>query len=253
MIPDEVKKQAESGPFWPKLMPLTLLMATAPSKRVRRLTFTGELLHLIPEPKPGQWIKIFPDLQGTIRHGRAYTIIDFAREDRTLTIDVTLHGNGVFSRWAASASPGARVESSLPCGVCKVPVSGRCCIFAGDETAAPAILTILQSLPEGVSAQAFIEVESEMDIPARTGELASNICWLSRDAGKHAVGSLLTHAITSIPNLEANDVWLAGEQEVVGALRAHCLSTCGIKGRCLQAAGYWKQGKEEHRDEDGEY
>ncbi|WP_157477178.1 hypothetical protein [Granulicella tundricola] len=36
-------------------------------------------------------------------------------------------------------------------------------------------------------------------------------------------------------------------------MREHCLLTCGIQGRCLQAAGYWKQGQEQQRDEDGEY
>ncbi|WP_232298761.1 carboxymuconolactone decarboxylase family protein [Granulicella tundricola] len=129
-----------------------------------------------------------------------------AAEELIAAVDVTLHGNGVFSRWVASASPGASVESYLPCGVCKAPASGRCCIFAGDETAAPSILTILQSLPDGVKERSFIEVESEMDIPLCTRELETDICWLSRDAGRHPVGHLLTNAITSIPNLRSNDI-----------------------------------------------
>ncbi len=237
----------------PKLMPLTVVSATLLTKRTRRLTFFGSDLAEIPEPKAGQWVKLFPDLSGTERHGRPYTISSFSRSDRSLQIDVTLHGKGAFSKWAAAARCGDTVESSLPCGMCKIPSGAQGCVFAGDETAAPAILSILRSLPRGIEAKAFIEIGSDNDIALVPKQYVAHVHWLSRESGRHAVGSLLTHAIMSTSDLASKDVWLAGEQKVVATLRGHCLRTCGIKSCCLQAAGYWKQGTEEYRDEKGEY
>lgn len=130
-------------------------------------------------------------------------------------IDFVLHGDGdgehdgPASRWVAAARPGAESVLIGPNGRYDGPPSGiewappaeaTTLVLAGDETAAPAITTILESLAPGTRAHAFIEVPEEGDaLPVALPD-GVHLTWLPRrgaDAGAvgHEHGVLLDRAV----------------------------------------------------------
>ena len=78
------------------------------------------------------------------------------------------------------------------------PASATTLVLAGDETAAPAICSILESLAPGTEAHAFVEVPLEADALSLTLPAGASITWLPRSRGgsdpvEH--GSLLDGAV----------------------------------------------------------
>ncbi len=128
---------------------------------------------------------------------RTYTVRSARPERRELDVDLVRHdpdpaaGDGPAARWLRGASVGDRLIIVGPDGRTADPTIGcdwrpgaaRHLLLAGDETALPAICSIIESLPDGVTAQAFIEVPSSADIQNVVARGASRIAWLSRDAG----------------------------------------------------------------------
>lgn len=152
-------------------------------------------------------------------------------------------------------------------------------LLAGDETAAPAIAGILESLHDrpDVTARAFIEVPDvadrlPIDLPGR-----ARVHWLARGAATH--GALLRPAVTAwfdghaalldtvravdVPALEDIDVdlellwdspdpadagfyaWMAGEAAAVKALRRAVVTERGVDRRRVAFMGYWRLGQSE--------
>ncbi|MCS5716022.1 siderophore-interacting protein [Herbiconiux sp. CPCC 205716] len=147
-------------------------------------------------------------------------------------------------------------------------------LLAGDETAAPAICAILESLPAGTRAHAFIEVPCSADAQPVQTAAEGSITWLARDEGgvlQDAVrGWLDTHREAIAPAL-ASDVqeladidvdvdmlwdspvdvhgrfyaWLAGESAAIKSLRRLLVSEVGVDRRKVAFMGYWRRGKAE--------
>ena len=75
-----------------------------------RLTFGGPDLDKFAY-RPGQDLMLrIPTSQGMLTH-RRYTIRRAERRQRTLDIDVVVHGDGPGARWAANAEPGAELDT----------------------------------------------------------------------------------------------------------------------------------------------
>ncbi len=126
---------------------------------------------------------------------RTYTIRASRPESNEIDIDFVVHGDaGPATRWARRAVPGDRLVVIGPdarsihpesgdrlAGVEWNPGAAERVLLAGDETAAPAICSILEALPRKARGQAFIEVAHRSDVlEVRTpGGLTVN--WLVRD------------------------------------------------------------------------
>lgn len=152
-------------------------------------------------------------------------------------------------------------------------------LLAGDETAAPAIAGILESLHDrpDVTARAFIEVPDAadrlpLDLPAQ-----ARVHWLARGGAAH--GALLQSAVTAwldghaalldtvravdVPAVEDIDVdrellwdspspsdsafytWMAGEAAAIKALRRAVVTDRGVDRRRVAFMGYWRLGQSE--------
>lgn len=152
-------------------------------------------------------------------------------------------------------------------------------LLAGDETAAPAIAGILESLhgrPD-VTARAFVEVpdvadQLPIDLPAH-----ARVHWLARGGAAH--GALLQPAVAAwldghaalldtvraadVPRVADIDVdrellwdspdpsdsafyaWMAGEAAAVKALRRAVVTDRGVDRRRVAFMGYWRLGQSE--------
>ncbi|KHK96858.1 hypothetical protein LK09_13470 [Microbacterium mangrovi] len=150
---------------------------------------------------------------------RTYTVRGIDPVARRLTVDFVLHDPaGPAGRWAWAASVGQNLVIVGPderspdraIGLDWRPGPARRVLLAGDETAAPAICSILESLAEDLDStvsagDAFIEVPSAADILPVRVPAGVRLTWLARDRHPHATvsrgpaahGAPLTAAVTA--------------------------------------------------------
>ncbi|HEY5881432.1 MAG TPA: siderophore-interacting protein [Nakamurella sp.] len=225
----------------------------------------------------------------TVRRARPWD----AAVDVVLVDHDTGHGPpGPAVRWLRNAGPGDEIVLVGPDarspdrhqGIDWRPGAARRLLLAGDETAAPAIVAILESLAGdvdgvdgGVTARAFVEVPDDRDrLPADLPD-HTRIHWLPRGGGTH--GELLGPAVadwldgharlldavralgaqrlddidvdqellwdTPDPTGEAFYAWMAGEAAAIKALRRAVVTDRGVDRRQVAFMGYWRQGQAE--------
>nr|WP_225754887.1 siderophore-interacting protein [Actinotalea sp. Marseille-Q4924] len=128
---------------------------------------------------------------------RTYTVRAARPERRELDVDMVLHDphpgrpDGPAAAWLRRAAVGDRVvvvgpdarSADRTAGIDWRPGSARHLLLVGDETAAPAICSIVESLRPGVTAQAFVEVPTGADILNVMVPGRSQVTWVARDAG----------------------------------------------------------------------
>lgn len=148
--------------------------------------------------REGSWYarwRALPDAERNLF--RTYTVRAIRPERRELDVDMVLHpatsghGDGPAASWLRRATVGDEVIIVGPdartadptVGIDWRPGSARHVLLAGDETAAPAICSIIESLDPRITAQAFIEVPSSADILSLVPRGISRVAWLARDAG----------------------------------------------------------------------
>lgn len=146
----------------------------------------------------GGWYQRWRDLPEAERTPfRTYTIRSARPERRELDVDMVLHDpspehpDGPAAAWLRRAAVGDQVvvvgpdaRSADPAvGLDWRPGAARHLLLVGDETAAPAICSIVEQLRPGVVAQAFVEVPSGADILNVMVPGRSQVTWVARDAG----------------------------------------------------------------------
>lgn len=167
-----------------------------------------------------RWRALPDELRNPIR---TYTARAVRPELRELDIDFVLHGEvGPASRWATRVSPGDRVVVVGPNAAYPGPVGGQewappagasHLLLAGDETAVPAIATIVESLSGSVRATALLEVPEAADALPLDVRPGVKVTWLPREGARH--GDLLIPAVRdTLSALTAPGGTVAGEPAV---------------------------------------
>ena len=176
---------------------------------------------------------------------RTYTPRSFDPDTNQLVIEFMLHGDGLATSWAKSAKAGDEVAVTLPGGPYAVEPADRY-IIGGDESALPAIETILEELDDTSKAEVIVEVDG----PAEERPLASaQVTWLHRNGEES--GRLLEQAIRSLEAPVGNTrVWIGCEASVMRDIRKHLLNDRGLDRDAIHTHGYWKQGASNHPDHD---
>jgi len=203
-----------------------------------------------------------------------------------LDVDFVLHVHeeegrlvgGPASVWAATAAPGDAVTVLGPnrrlcgpdyAGIEFRPGTAQRILLAGDETAVPAICSILESLPAGIAGLACLEVPEAADVQQVRTASDVEVRWLPRGSRQHgeplleAVRTAVVPSSSVAEEPEEIDVdeailwettagarapfyaWIAGEAGVVKELRRHLVRDAGIDRRQVAFMGYWRQGKAE--------
>jgi NADPH-dependent ferric siderophore reductase len=272
-----------------------------------RVTFTGDDLHHFADNGSDQRIKLIPplptrghdhfptgpdwysrwrDLPDDLRNPiRTYTVRAVRPGLREVDVDMVLHGvHGPASRWAASAEPGSTAclmgpnaeHDGVHGGIdFRPPARAECLLLGGDETAVPAISSILAGLPAVARGEALLEVPADEDALEITAPPGVRVTRLTRNGAPHgerlipamraAVRRLLgDQAPASADELEDIDVdagilwevpepadvsrfyaWLAGEAAMIKSLRRHLVTECGVDRRSVAFMGYWRHGRAE--------
>lgn len=76
------------------------------------------------------------------------------------------------------------LSDSLTESIAWNPAVGDRLLIAGDESAIPAMQTLLATLPEKARGQVFVEVATDADILTLSGPGRVAVCWLVRDRGQ---------------------------------------------------------------------
>ncbi|MCL6710267.1 siderophore-interacting protein [Pseudomonas sp. R2.Fl] len=216
---------------------------------MKRITIDGSYLLPFRDGLPTQWLKVFVPGAST---GRAYTVRRFDPVSKKLELDFVLHGdNGPASAWAARVKPGDvfKISGTHPRSGFAVESAAAHYLLFGDETALPAIAGILESLPANARVDGFIEVGDATEEQSIESAAAVNLIWLHRQSAVNGTSRLLVDAAGAIARPYQNTIiWIAAESTVVAALRRLAISEWGADRSRLHAAGYWKRGEANHRD-----
>ena len=234
------------------------------SPRMRRITFAGDELVGFTSAAADDHVKLFfpapgqdrPSLPspggngrdypaGTIQPAvRDYTPRRFDPQRGELVVEFVIHADGPASTWAAQATPGQWVGVGGPRGSILTPEDYDTYLFAGDETALPAIARHLEEMRPGLRALVLIEVadiHEERHLPTAAN---AAIHWLHRDGLAAGLPTLLEQGLRRLI-LPGGDTyaWLAGEIETVRHLRRYLLEDEGLSRDQVRAAGYWRVGE----------
>jgi NADPH-dependent ferric siderophore reductase len=194
------------------------------------------------EYQPGQDIMLVLS-EGERPLCRRYTIRGFSQapDSPMLELNIVAHGvRGPGAEWASSTQPGDRINGVGPRGKIFVDPSADWHLFLGDESAAPASLHMLESLPAGVPGQAYLEVASPSDeLPTA----ASGVTWLYRGDVPAIQSRMLVDAITAADLPEGHGhVYIAGEVQIVNAVLRAALAR-GLAAEQISPKAYWGRGK----------
>jgi NADPH-dependent ferric siderophore reductase len=223
---------------------LTVAGAEPVTPRMRRVSLTGEALADF-EPRPGQdMVLMLPDgPEGLGR--RHYSIRRFDPAGRRLDIDVVLHSEASpGARWALHATPGQEVLTFGPRGRNVIHPGADWRLFVGDESTIPPVFAMLESLPAGARARAFLEVQSDEDRQALRTEADVELVWLSR--GGAAAQASSPALIGAVEGFElppgVGHAYLLGETSTIRRQR-HDLIARGLPKEQIFGEGYWRPGR----------
>jgi NADPH-dependent ferric siderophore reductase len=275
-----------------------------------RVTFTGDDLDRFADNGFDQRIKLIPPLPGGgldhLPSGpdwyarwrglpddrrnpiRTYTVRAVRPGRREVDVDMVLHGvQGPASRWAAEAGPGSVAglmgpnadHDGVHGGIdFQPPAHTDSLLLGGDETAVPAISSILACLPPDAAGEALLEIPTAEDILDLTAPEGVRVTWLPRSGAAH--GERLIPALRATvrrilgdpapgagPGTDLEDVdvdhdllwevpepvadasrfyaWLAGEAAVIKTLRRHLVAERGVDRGSVAFMGYWRLGRAE--------
>lgn len=229
-----------------------------------------------------QWGNQPEELQNPLR---TYTVRAVRAELGEVDIDMVLHGDGgPASAWAQQVQlgdqvmiygPNARADVEFGGVEFVTPDPGTRVLLAGDETAQPAIATILEQLPAGTQGKAILEMPHPDDIIDLTKPDGVQIEWLIR--GDRAVGEPMLECFRDhaedlfsgageaapqdsapksafglddpdevlwvVPDGQSHSgvyAWIAGEAAMVRSMRRLLVKDLGVDKGSVAFMGYWR-------------
>lgn len=208
-------------------------------------------------PAPGQDAPALPAMtpeglvwpQGADRPTvRTYTPRGFDAGTGTLEIQFVLHGEGPASGWADRARPGDRLAIGGPGGRFSADLGAPRWWIAADESALPAVGTLLDALPASASAEIHIEVAGPADEIPLAGAAGVAVTWHHRRK-PDGWGAELIEAAGSAPIGPGTQAWIACEAAAMRQARRRLLER-GAPAGSLVTRGYWRLGVADHPDHD---
>jgi NADPH-dependent ferric siderophore reductase len=173
---------------------------------------------------------------------RRYTIRHYDSDQRRLDLDFVLHGDGPGMRWAQATRPGESIEVVGPRGKITLARDAAWHLFAGDATTVPGALAMLESLPRGAPAVAFLQVDGPEERQAIDGDRAQQITWHYEVPAPNRDASLAVALAGAALPPGRGHAYLAGEVALVTALKATLLRR-GWSPDDISAKAYWNRGR----------
>ncbi len=225
----------------PRTLPLVIAAVDDVAPHMRRITLTGPSLEGF-EYFPGQdlALPVVRDDGSVVR--RRYTIRRFDPGRRLIDLEFVMHGDGPGIRWAQAARPGVAIEAIGPRGKIGLNPSAKSHLFAGDATAVPGALAMIEALPAGIPAFAFLMVGDPAERqPFGFGDTMKNVDWRYESAVETPDGILA--AVSAFATSPSGwHAYLAGEVALVKDLKAALLARSWAADQ-VSAKAYWNRGR----------
>jgi NADPH-dependent ferric siderophore reductase len=225
----------------PRTLPLVVASVKDVTPHMRRIQLSGPSLEAF-EYFPGQdlALPVVRDDGSVVR--RRYTIRRFDPGRRLVDLDFVMHGDGPGIRWAQAARPGLAIEAIGPRGKIGLNPNAKSHLFAGDATAVPGSLAMMEALPAGVPAFAFLMVGDPAEQQSFAfGDTMKKVYW-HYEGGPDAPDGLVAAVSAACVLADAGHAYLAGEVALVSALKATLLAR-GWTAEQISAKAYWNRGR----------
>ena len=180
---------------------------------------------------------------------RTYTPRRYDPATRTLEIQFLLHGTGPASEWAQRAKPGDKLAVAGPGGRFSLEPAAGHWWLAADESAIPAVGTLLEALPETTAADVHIEVDGPDDEVEFT-DLGQDHDQLAPPRRPDAFGAELADAARAATIPDGARVWVACEAAAMRDIRRYLIAERHLPPSSLVTRGYWRTGEQNHPDHD---
>ncbi|MGW5879711.1 siderophore-interacting protein [Nocardiopsis terrae] len=180
---------------------------------------------------------------------RNYTVRRFDAERRELDIEFVVHGDtGPASAWAAGAVAGEEVGLFAE-GVYYLPSPGTDWqLLVGDESALPAVASVLEQAPPDLRAEVYLEVPGADDVRELVVPEGVNTHWLVREDPGAVPGRLASRTVRAaladggLPEGRPY-CFLAGERDLPTGLRRTLVREHGVAKADVTFVGYWRHGR----------
>ena len=174
--------------------------------------------------------------------GAYYTVRRWRPDVGEIDLWVVLHGEeGDGSWWAQHARPGDAVALWGPRSLYHRPEGVAEHVLIGDETAVPAMATILESLGSHERARALCLGQNETDRIELTSPAALQQAWYA--CGDDGRSRALEDALRTLPLSPSTCVWGAGESRVMQALRKLLRRERHVPAERVSLTGYWRHAR----------
>jgi NADPH-dependent ferric siderophore reductase len=239
-----------------------VLRATSLTPRLRRVTLAGPELVGMPAAGPAASVRLvlppvdhdevvlpgwtgnlFLNADGTRPHIRTLTPMRIDGTAGEVDVDIVVHdGGGRMSDWGAAVGPGAQAGLAGPGREQVLDPSAPHHVLAGDESALPAIVTLLRSTPPTTEVRVLVEVgapEGRLELPDHP---RTTVTWIDQPAGA-TPGHALADAVIALDHPEGTRLFAAGEAAAVQRIRRHLFEVLGWPRPHATVRGYWKHGR----------
>lgn len=186
---------------------------------------------------------------------RTYTVRSVDTSAREIAIDFVVHGDeGVAGPWATKAKPGDEMSFFGPSGGYAPRPEADWHLFAGDESAIPAISAAVEALPEDAIAKVFIEVADRHDEIYMETLAVVDVTWVHRGASSNDVSDDLAGDNAPLIAAVKGTEWLPGQahvfvhgeaQAVMHNIRPYIRKERGVGAEWASISGYWRRGRTE--------
>jgi NADPH-dependent ferric siderophore reductase len=169
----------------------------------------------------------------------------------SLEVDFVLHGEGPASTWAEQAQVGQELIMMGPAPGHRVDPDAAWYVLIGDDSALPAIETLLEAIPSATPVSTFIEVVDTGEARPLPGAAGVEHRWLPRGADPQRAGSALLAALAAFRWPEgAGRVYIGCEARAMRQIREQVIAASGLERRHVTGRGYWQLGEVNHPDRD---
>jgi NADPH-dependent ferric siderophore reductase len=176
---------------------------------------------------------------------RSYTVRRYDQTAQEIDFDFVLHEHdGPASAWAKRAAVGDELIFVGPSPAYQPDPSAAAHLLIGDETALPAIGSIMAGLPDHATVLAVIEVADAAEQQRLDTAATAHVTWLHRDGRQAGSSDLLVAALaeTNLPTGRI-DIWAAGERTAMAELRRYLVADRGFDRGLVRPSSYWRAGQ----------
>ncbi len=198
----------------------------------RRVTFHGPELLARRPMSPALWLRLWFE-DGDKRAQRAFTFVDPDLASGTFDVWFALHdADGPAVRWARSARPGDVLGAAVLTRPLVLPTPPPvAALLAGDETAVPAIASILAALPASVAVRVLLQGPEGLPLRPAGNVRVEHV----RDLAGTVEALTLEHPDTY--------AWVAAESDVVRDVKRLLREQHGLPPARVAGQGYWRAGQ----------